>query len=126
MHHGQGDLLCTCHVLSLPHTHVVAVMLTQETKQVFEKLFKYIGKSIKALIDRTDEPHCLRLHKNRVFYVRESLMRRATNVRCALKGLGTALDPVSRREAHAMPMNTLMWHPAACQHAAFAAMRQRP
>jgi 60S ribosome subunit biogenesis protein NIP7 len=52
----------------------------QETKQVFEKLFKYIGKSIKALIDRTDEPHCLRLHKNRVFYVRESLMRRATNV----------------------------------------------
>jgi len=51
---------------------------------VFEKLFKYIGKSIKALIDRTDEPHCLRLHKNRVFYVRESLMRRATNVRAAL------------------------------------------
>ena len=48
---------------------------------MFEKLFKYIGKSIKALIDRTDEPHCLRLHKNRVFYVRESLMRRATNVR---------------------------------------------
>ena len=51
---------------------------------MFEKLFKYIGKSIKALIDRTDEPHCLRLHKNRVFYVRESLMRRATNVRNAL------------------------------------------
>ena len=59
-------------------------LLAQETKQVFEKLFKYIGKSIKALIDRTDEPHCLRLHKNRVFYVRESLMRRATNVRYAL------------------------------------------
>ena len=51
---------------------------------MFEKLFKYIGKSIKALIDRTDEPYCLRLHKNRVFYVRESLMRRATNVRDAL------------------------------------------
>lgn len=48
---------------------------------MFEKLFKYIGKSIKALIDRSDEPYCLRLHKNRVFYVRESLMRRATNVR---------------------------------------------
>ena len=59
------------------------MLLAQETKQVFEKLFKYIGKSIKALIDRTDEPHCLRLHKNRVFYVRESLMRRATNVRRA-------------------------------------------
>lgn len=49
---------------------------------MFEKLFKYIGKSIKALIDRSDEPYCLRLHKNRVFYVRESLMRRATNVSC--------------------------------------------
>lgn len=50
---------------------------------MFEKLFKYIGKSIKALIERKDESYVLRLHKNRVFYVRESLMRRATNVRCS-------------------------------------------
>lgn len=39
------------------------------------------GKNIKALVDREDEPHCFRLQKNRVFYVREELMRRATNVR---------------------------------------------
>lgn len=37
---------------------------TQEVKQVFEKMHKYIGKSIKNLIERPDDPHCLRLHKN--------------------------------------------------------------
>ena len=54
--------------------------VSQETKAVLEKLYKYIGKNIKNLIDRSDEPYCLRLHSNRVYYVRESLMRRATNV----------------------------------------------
>lgn len=38
------------------------------------------GKNIKALVERGEQPHCLRLQKNRVFYVREDLMRRATNV----------------------------------------------
>lgn len=47
---------------------------------MFEKLYKYVGKAIKTLVDRGDEPYCFRLHKNRVFYVRESVMRRATNV----------------------------------------------
>lgn len=47
---------------------------------VFEKLYKFIGKGIKNLIDRPDEPHCFRMHKNRVYYVRESLMKKATNV----------------------------------------------
>ena len=47
---------------------------------VFEKLYKFIGKNIKLLIDRPDEPHCFRLQKNRVFYVREALMKKATNV----------------------------------------------
>ena len=49
------------------------------------------GKNIKALVDRTDEPHCLRLQKNRVFYVREDLMRRATNV-----GAGAVLSACAR------------------------------
>jgi len=52
----------------------------EETRAVFEKLHKFIGKNIKSLIDRPDEPYCLRLQKNKVFYVREDLMRRATNV----------------------------------------------
>lgn len=48
---------------------------------VFEKLHKFIGKNIKALVSQGDQPCCLRLQKNRVFYVREDMMRRATNVR---------------------------------------------
>lgn len=47
---------------------------------VFEKLFKFVGKNIKSLVDRADEPYCFRLQKNRVYYVREALMKRATNV----------------------------------------------
>ena len=50
---------------------------------VFEKLHKFIGKNIKALVERGDQPYCLRLQRNRVFYVREDIMRRATNV-CGL------------------------------------------
>lgn len=51
-----------------------------ETRQVFEKLHKYLGKAIKNLVERSDEPYCFRLQRNRVFYVREDVMRRATNV----------------------------------------------
>ena len=53
---------------------------SQETKMVFEKLFKFVGKNLKSLIDRQDEPYCFRLHKNRVYYVKESIMKKATNV----------------------------------------------
>lgn len=65
--------------------------MLQETKAVFEKLHKYIGKGIKHLVERTDEDYVLRLHKNRVFYVRESLMRRATNVSILQLSQDTAL-----------------------------------
>ena len=51
---------------------------------MFEKLYKYIGKDIKTLIDRTDASYVIRLQRNRVFYVREDIMRRATNVRATL------------------------------------------
>ncbi|RUP46569.1 60S ribosome subunit biogenesis protein nip7 [Jimgerdemannia flammicorona] len=55
--------------------------LTQEeTKSFFEKLAKYIGSNIKHLIDRSDETYCFRLHKDRVYYVSESIMRKATSV----------------------------------------------
>jgi hypothetical protein len=61
----------------------VRPLTEEETKAVFEKLHKFIGKNIKALVERGDRPHCLRLQRNRVFYVREEVMRRATNVsRC--------------------------------------------
>jgi 60S ribosome subunit biogenesis protein NIP7 len=52
----------------------------QETKMVFEKLYKFIGKDIKSMIERPDGRYCLRLHKNKVYYVSEALMKKATNV----------------------------------------------
>jgi len=68
----------------------------EETKAVFEKLFKFIGKNIKSLIERSDEPYCLRLHKNRVYYVREALMKRATNVaREKLVSLGQCIGKLT-------------------------------
>ncbi|KAJ2801254.1 ribosome biosynthesis protein nip7 [Coemansia helicoidea] len=51
-----------------------------ETKVLFEKLAKYIGRNIVHLIDRPDEPYCFRLQKDRVYYVREEIMRKATAV----------------------------------------------
>ena len=48
---------------------------------MFEKLHKFLGKNIQHLVDRKDEHYVFRLQRNRVLYVRESIMRRATNVR---------------------------------------------
>uniref|UniRef100_H2ZDC5 60S ribosome subunit biogenesis protein NIP7 homolog n=1 Tax=Ciona savignyi TaxID=51511 RepID=H2ZDC5_CIOSA len=52
----------------------------EETKIMFEKLAKYIGEGIKDLIDRPDGAYCFRLHKERVYYVAEDIMLKATNV----------------------------------------------
>eukprot|EP00879_Flechtneria_rotunda_P021604 GHRR01022771.1.p1 GENE.GHRR01022771.1~~GHRR01022771.1.p1 ORF type:complete len:180 (+),score=37.82 GHRR01022771.1:462-1001(+) len=52
----------------------------EETKMVFEKLYKFIGKDIKSMIERPDGRYCFRLHKNRVYYVSEALMKKATNI----------------------------------------------
>ena len=47
----------------------------EETKIFFEKLNKYIGENIKMLIDREDGKYCFRLHKDRVYYVSEKIMK---------------------------------------------------
>ncbi|CAG8493283.1 3748_t:CDS:2 [Paraglomus brasilianum] len=52
----------------------------EESKTFFEKLSKYIGRNIVHLVDRPDGNYCFRLHKERVYYVSESIMRRATSV----------------------------------------------
>ncbi|KAG2439362.1 hypothetical protein HXX76_004721 [Chlamydomonas incerta] len=68
----------------------------EETKAVFEKLYKFIGKNIKNLIDRPNDPHCFRLQKNKVFYVKEKLMKKATNVaRDKLVALGTCIGKLT-------------------------------
>lgn len=55
--------------------------LTKEELEVFfGKLSKYLGSNIQRLIKRDDEPHCFRLHNDRVYYVSEVLMRQATSI----------------------------------------------
>lgn len=39
-----------------------------------------IGRNVSYLIDRADEPHVFRLQKDRVYYVKEELLKRAENV----------------------------------------------
>ena len=48
---------------------------------MLEKLVKFIGKSVRNIVEREDERYCFRLHKNRVYYVRETLVKKSTNVR---------------------------------------------
>ena len=57
-----------------------------EVAQVFEKLFKFIGKNLRNVLDNDGdddgegESFCFRLHKNRVYYVRDRVVKRATNI----------------------------------------------
>ncbi|PVU92703.1 hypothetical protein BB559_003629 [Furculomyces boomerangus] len=52
----------------------------EETKIFFTKLSNYIGKNIALLIDRPDGLYCFRLHKDRVYYVREDIMKVAISI----------------------------------------------
>ena len=68
-----------------------------ETERLFEKLANYIGRNISHLIDRPSDPHCFRIQKDRVYYVRESIARLATSVsRANLLSLGTCLGKFTK------------------------------
>lgn len=49
----------------------------EETKAVFQKLAKFLGGNLMALVDRQDEPHVFRLHRDRIYYVSQSVMKMA-------------------------------------------------
>ncbi|KAG9035832.1 ribosome biosynthesis protein nip7 [Tulasnella sp. JGI-2019a] len=67
-----------------------------ESKAVFAKLANYIGKNLVHLIDRPDDPHCFRLHRDRVYYISESNMKLAISVaRPNLISVGTCLGKFS-------------------------------
>ena len=65
----------------------------KEAKAVFEKLFKFVGKDVEAFLRKKEkESFCFRLQKNKVFYIRESIMRKSTNIaRDKLVSLGTQI-----------------------------------
>ena len=56
-----------------------------------------MGSNLKLLIDRPDDPHVFRLHRDRVFYVSEPVMKLAASVaRPNLIGLGVCLGKFSK------------------------------
>jgi hypothetical protein len=46
-----------------PPSRAMRPLEESEIQQVFEKLFKFVGKNLKNIVDRADQPHCFRLHK---------------------------------------------------------------
>lgn len=69
----------------------------EETKTLFQKLAEYMGRSIERLINRSDERHCFRLIKDRVYYVSESVMKSATSInRDNLLHCGTCLGKFTK------------------------------
>ncbi|CAI5491441.1 unnamed protein product [Closterium sp. NIES-64] len=88
----------------------------KETQAVFEKLHKFIGSNIKHLIERKapEGPggatggYCLRLQKQRVYYVSEAIMRRATSVsRDHLASLGTCIGKFTKSGSFRLTVTAL-------------------
>ncbi|KAH7513364.1 uncharacterized protein LOC107433137 [Ziziphus jujuba] len=72
----------------------------KETTVVLEKLLKFTDNNLQNIVynpshegpDPNPGRYCFRLHKNKVYYVSESLVKRATNVaRANLVSLGTCI-----------------------------------
>jgi len=69
----------------------------EETEQVFKKLSVYIGENVKLLIDRQDGTYCFRLHKDRIYYAREDLVKLAAATSYDnLISFGTCLGKISK------------------------------
>ncbi|KAF2313893.1 hypothetical protein GH714_018629 [Hevea brasiliensis] len=81
-----------------------------ETDAVFRKLHSFTGHNLKNIVENPShegpEPnpgrYCFRLHKNKVYYVSESLVKRATNISrknlASLGGLGRITDSISKND----------------------------
>ena len=81
----------------------------EETKIFFEKLSKYIGENIKLLLDRADGAYCFRLHKDRVYYVSEKIMKQVNLV--LKKKYKTVIDILGGECSKRKPSGTrnLLW-----------------
>ena len=56
-----------------------------------------MGREIKSLLERSDEPHVFRLHKDRVFYLSERVMRAAATVsRDAIISMGVCFGKFTK------------------------------
>merc|ERR1711990_986537 len=92
----------------LPLASAMRPLTEEEMTTVLEKLFKYVGKKIERVVEHRDEPHCFRLQKNRVYYVREAIMRKATSVaRKNLASLGTQIGKFTQNNTFRLTIHSL-------------------
>ncbi|KDE02681.1 60S ribosome subunit biogenesis protein nip7 [Microbotryum lychnidis-dioicae p1A1 Lamole] len=79
-----------------------------ETKTLFSKLANYIGSNLVHLVDTPDDPHVFRLHRSRVYYVREEIIRQAISVpRANLISLGICLGKFSKTDKFRLHVTAL-------------------
>ena len=89
----------------------------EETKVLFEKLSKYIGDNIKLLIDRDDGVYCFRLHKERVYYVSEKIMKLAASIqKDNLVSFGTCFGKFTKTKKFRLHITALDFLAPYCQH----------
>lgn len=78
----------------------------KEMGEVFKKLMLFTGNNLKNIIESPSHEgpdpnpgrYCFRLHKNKVFYISESIVKRATNIgRKNLVSLGTCIGKFTHR-----------------------------
>eukprot|EP00919_Chromeraceae_sp_WS-2016_P006983 GHVR01016324.1.p1 GENE.GHVR01016324.1~~GHVR01016324.1.p1 ORF type:complete len:181 (+),score=31.68 GHVR01016324.1:157-699(+) len=80
----------------------------EETKAVFEKFSKYIGHNLVHLVDRKDEPHIFRLHKERVVYLSERLAKMSGHIpRKDLISAGIILGKFSKNKKFRIQITSL-------------------
>lgn len=69
----------------------------EETKLVFDKLYKYIGSKLKFLVEREDKKYVFRLHRNRVYYCDEELLKLSSHFeRKKLISVGTCIGKFTK------------------------------
>jgi 60S ribosome subunit biogenesis protein NIP7 len=68
-----------------------------ETKLVFEKLAKYIGGKLKLMLENDDKTYVFRLHKNRIFYCDETVIKLAQHFeKKKLVSVGTCIGKFTK------------------------------
>lgn len=75
----SGQHLCSIAV-PCPKLAEMRPLTDDETKAVLGKVDKFIGTSVKLLVDRQDGVYCFRVQKDRVFYISERVLKVACNV----------------------------------------------
>eukprot|EP00386_Alphamonas_edax_P003379 GDKI01010322.1.p1 GENE.GDKI01010322.1~~GDKI01010322.1.p1 ORF type:complete len:194 (-),score=57.17 GDKI01010322.1:222-764(-) len=81
-----------------------------ETKAVLEKLAKYVGQNIMQMLDKPEDPHVFRLHKERVFYVSEKVLKMSGCIpKESLISVGTVMGKFTKTRKFRLKVTALDW-----------------